>query len=328
MIKQSLIVIVISLFIPLLACKTTSTAGGTEAGNPPTMQRALQGEVPPDTSSSVMASLQLNLTTNCVADTVIATPQTGDEVTSEIASDCSFSILLEVEKPYEISFERTGTLVGELSFLHNTDIFPTSFLILDEGTTAIDIGLVTFDDLTASPESEPATQVDQDGDGVADLDDPDDNGDSVTDVATTDSDYNGIFDPYETTPPVTPAPVDPEEEVLAAVLEVLPRNGAGLGNLNKIVKLDAPIKARVDCAIDPQTVTAATFRVVDTGGNSVPCSYELSNNDKVVTCHHLEEDFLTLTTYTATLSGVRCMEGNLVTETSWSWFTLTLGGLL
>lgn len=327
MIKRYLIVIIVSLFMPLLACNTTSTAGGTEAGNPPTMKRALQGEVPSNTSSSVMAALQLNLTTNCVADTVIATPQTGTETTAEIASDCSFSILLDIETPYEISFERTGTLVGELSFLHNTDIFPTSFLVLDEGTVAIDIGLVTFNDLTASPESEPATQVDQDGDGIVDLNDPDDNGDSVVDVVATDSDFDGIFDPYETVPPVTPTPEEPEEEELAKVLEVLPRNEAGLGNVNKVVSLDAVVKARVDCSIDPATVTASTFNVVDADGTSVSCNYELSSNDKVVSCRH-QADFLTLTTYTATLSGVRCLEGNLVTETSWSWFTLTLGGLL
>ena len=334
----------ISVFflLALMGCNTplTNSLGGTEAGNPPVAtQREVQGRVPAgsSTSGSALSALSLALTSNCVADTVVATHSEKELVTQAVADDCSFRVLLEVGKAYHITFTLKGVFVGSLLFTSKDPLaFPIPVLIPDVGETSINLGVLTLKEHTFNPEKEPEGKNSQDSSGAAGQ--PDHTSGTPVVGGQVDSNFNGVPDNQETTPttadqppPVNNQPINQPTEkptdagqILATVLEVLPRNGAGLNKIISAATLDSVVKARFNCEIDPQTINPTNFKVTDLLGNGISCQYVVSAPDQVVTCQHANTLFLPLMTYTATLSDVHCVDGRVIPKTSWSWMTFGL----
>jgi hypothetical protein len=305
------------------ACGTVaqSDLGGTEAGNPPLPStRNLQGSVPASEDDTTL--LRAATANGCAADSVIAT-DTDDAATTtaEVAEDCSFVLSLEVEKAYAIEFSLDGTVIGALSFNVGGDAFPSSFLFVTAGDSAIDLGVITFNGTVATATENPADQTDLDGDSINDSSDTDDNNDNSSDDDEQDCDLDGIRDLYDTD--ISSCQDTTASQLnLVPVLEVSPRSNAGLVGSLLGVGLTEAVKARVSCALDPTTITASTFSVVDTQGHAISCIYNLSSDGKIVTCTHTDNSFAMLTTYTATLQGLACTDGSLIETTSWSWKTV------
>jgi hypothetical protein len=199
-------------FLPLFlifltACSSSTSQNnltGTEAGNPAiiVIGRAITGTVP-------------NLSSACLWTNVTAINEVGATITTGIENDCSFLLDIEPNHLYQIIFTTSdGT---EVSLTVDNNGLPESpWFVVSDAETPIELGTISFNGITATPEFEPATQNDADGDGVSDYDDEDDDGDSTADADEIDCDDDGIPDDFDTDtssceeyePPVDVTPTD------------------------------------------------------------------------------------------------------------------------
>lgn len=288
--------------------------GGTEFGNP---TRSLIGELDP--SDGGLSS--------CPADRVIATDTAGETTQTDVRSGCSFELPLTPDRSYVISYTLEDQFVATLIFQSSVSSLTSSVLFVSSGSTGIDLGKITFDNGKASPEKNPVAQNDRDGDGDDDLDDEDDDNDSTPDEEEEDCDLDGYLDDddeseceeEEDEEEGDNGGDDEEDEgegeaEQPRVLEVTPRNG------ETHVDLDDEIRLRFGCAIDESTLTAGTFTVT-AQNDTVTCEFDLDDSGDRVDCEHEEDPFLENRTYTATVAGMKCEDGQTIAATSWSWTT-------
>lgn len=187
--------ILTTLFIFSLSLSQCTNAfeGGSEAGNP--SLRDVTGSVSDSQASAPGLWLrQAYASGSCPADQVISTNTLAETSSVDIASDCSFTLSLEVGNSYSLSFWKDQTVVGILVFQATTNSESSQFT-LTQGDTAVDLGVIFLGSGTASPQNNPLEQNDRDDDGVNDFDDTDDDDDGIDDDEDyLDCDGDGILD--------------------------------------------------------------------------------------------------------------------------------------
>lgn len=301
--------------LQVAAC--SSSPGGTEFGNP---TREVEGTLTTasasqDTITSFFIPHAMAAVA-CPADTAIATDSKGLTTTTSVASDCSFSLSLTVNKAYAVSFVLADEFVATLFVRNSATDLKSSVFVLSSGATAMDLGDVIISDGEADPESDPASQNDEDEDGIDDFDDSDDDGDGVTDDDEEDCDLDGYDDGYDEQDSAcdTDADEDDDDDVTATILDVYPENEA------EFIALDETVEVVFDCEIDTATVSPDSFSVA-ADDDTIACDYTFSESDTLVSCEHDGQDFLPATTYSTTIDGVSCSDGTEVEGESWSWTT-------
>lgn len=324
---KAILVILLSFSLLLSACGG-SAQGGSEAGNPPDVSaRSVEGTVPA-ASSSVSARAGIP----CAVDTVIATDSAAQTISADVESDCSFSLSLSVDKAYSIGFVLDDVFVAAMIFNNNDASLSSAVFVVSAGETAINLGLVTISGAVATAEMEPASQNDQDEDGVDDFDDDDDDDDGKADDDEEDCDLDGYKDDYDEdsssceddsgddSPDDNGGNDDSGEDTSAAlVLEVDPRNDTDLSSGD--VDLEEEVEVRVSCEIDSATLGDETFQIVSELGVAIECQFDVSGSGAEISCEHEDDLFLPDTIYTATISGLQCADGRTIETASWSWVT-------
>lgn len=313
--------IILILLFSFLHCGGSSSLGGTEAGNP---DRLVFGSASSSTASLNTDTNFSLATLDCANLTIIATNTQGQQVTGSFDSSCDFELNLPVSRAYQIRVFQNSAEFAELRFQRGATQLQSSVLRLDSSTTALNLGVLQISGSIATPEFEPYEQLDQDGDGIFDFDDSDDDDDGISDDDETDCDLDGFFDD-EDEDDVCEADSsddgDSEDSDSGSggpsgqgqVLEVTPRNN------QTDVDVERDIEIRFDCTIDEATVDSSTI-VVGSDTDEITCSFELENENSRVGCEP-QEDFLSSTTYTVTVDGVQCENGNEVEITEWSFTT-------
>lgn len=168
--------------------------GGAEAGNPPApATRAVKGVV----SEPDLWVKDEDSVNSCFADKVVAVNTEGEEKMEDVDEQCAFSIGLLPKMAYMFSFEKENEDIASLTFNHDDETYPSSYMYLAEGDEDIDLGLIIFEGDEAFPEYEPSEQNDQDGDGINDNEDPDDDNNGINDADEIDCDLDGLWDLYD-----------------------------------------------------------------------------------------------------------------------------------
>lgn len=290
--------------------------GGTEFGNPTEdgTTRVVSGEVESGSSANT-AKGKNGGGGSCIADTVVAANAKDEETTATIDTDCSFSITLSIGKAYRLSIEKNDAVIGILHFQNYSSLFADVVMAVTSGSGAIALGRLTLSGRHALPAKEPATQTDQDGDGIADLDDDDDDNDGTDDIAEADCDLDGFHDDVDDTNDSCDSTA-----ATARVLRVSPRHDGDFQFRARRVQADEPIRARVSCLLDADSVTATTFRVT-ASNDDMTCVFTVPIPGARIECDHDADPMLADTVYTATMEGVRCLNGETVQTRSWSWKT-------
>ncbi len=153
--------------------------GVFEGGNP--ALRTVQGKVAAADGGS------------CEADETIAIDSGLAQTTASVDAGCEFSLELTVGKAYSISLYLSDLFVAKMTFENDAET-TSDYFLLAEGETPIDLGTVTINGTTATPEIQPGTQSDWDGDGVVNWEDPDDDNDGTPDALEEDCDGDGVSD--------------------------------------------------------------------------------------------------------------------------------------
>lgn len=301
------------LSLTLTGCGTELN-GGSEAGNPSGM-RLVSGSVESE-SVEVLSLLTLEV---CLADTVLATDSQGNETKATIESDCTFELELDTGKMYSLSLWLDKMLIALFEFDNDIDQFPSSFLTLGAYGDGMNLGQVQIVNGSAVPEFEPTTQNDLDGDGVPDSVDIDDDGDGISDDQELDCDLDGVIDDFDNDSEDCVFPEPEEGEKFAIVMEVLPRNGAGIEAVLPTVAVNSAILVRINCHITEGSVTNETVHI-EAEEDEVNCSFAFGSASNRFTCNPTE-DLLPNTVYTGTVDGVTCNDGRVVPETSWEFKT-------
>lgn len=295
------------------ACTSTPAAdGGSEFGNP---TRPVTGRL---TTASEGLALK-SAVTDCPADTVIATDSLAQTVSASVETDCSFTLSLTVGKAYVISFSLGDVFVATLVLNNSPATLSSKTIIISEGESAIDLGMITISGKKALPESQAALQNDQDANGTSDFDDADDDGDGVPDEEEEDCDLDGFIDDYDDDISTCEDNGDDETDT-ARVVEVNPENDVDLDDEEEFAELNDAVRARLNCEVDQSTVTETTFTVAS-GTHTVACVFEFSGSGERIECGHGDDAFLPDTVYTATINGVACLDGRVVKATTWRFRT-------
>lgn len=290
----------------ILAAGCGGATGGSEVGNPPAEARAVTGSVP----VSGGAALVRAQVARCVADRALATNTSGQTVTVEIDSDCSFALELETGRAYSISFTKNDAFVASLFFTNSGSTLESPYFFIQSGNGAVQLGSISFSGRRCRPQNEPAGQNDRDGDGTNDLDDDDDDNDGTPDEQEGDCDLNGIPDDFEDER-------DCEgEDGEGRVIEARPHDNP---NFEGEVDLDREVEIRFSCAVDASTVNGVTITVRAGGGSPISCNFDVSQDR--VECEHEADPFLPDTVYTGRVDGVACANGDPITPASWSFRT-------
>ncbi len=292
----------------LFICGLTACAGqidgGSEVGNP---TRPVNGYLVADSSEEAPATL---MTTLCSADTVIAKNSLNEELTATVAEDCSFTLTLPADKAYAVNFYLADAFVAKLIVQNSLLTLESPVFVLSTADATMDLGAVTIVGKKAFPEFEPATQNDQNGNDVNDFDDVDDDGDGVNDDAEIDCDLDGFFDDLDDDDDIC-LEIDIGDED-SGIVEASPNSG------ELFVETDDEVSWRANCDIDINSVNGTTF-VVASATDVILCGYALSESNQEIECTHPDQDFLINTTYTATIAGILCTNGDVLTGISWSW---------
>lgn len=302
---------IILILIASLNCGD-NTLGGTEAGNPATIREVI-GTVANNTSTSANFALASE---SCPADQIIATDSTAQTTTATINSNCSFSLNLTPQKAYVLSLLLNDSFMATVIFNNNSNTLSSTVIIVSSGTTAIDLGVVTINGSTATPENQPASQSDLDDDDIFDFDDDDDDNNGVSDDAETDCDLDGYQDSYDDDDDSCDddsEDIETEDTEQAIVFEVNPKNGASN------IQTNEDIEARFGCEIDLTTVNNTNFQVTSET-ETITCDFESSSSDTRIDCEP-ESDFEINTTVTVTLNGIQCASGDTVSTITWSFAT-------
>lgn len=312
--KNFLYILILPLLLILSSC---GSAGGVEAGNPPDLPttRAVTGTLTGPSAS--IATLTRTIGDDCGADTLIATNSASATTTASIDEDCSFTIDLTIGEAYVLSLLNGDSFVASFIFNNSSQTLSTITMIIAEGTDAINLGNITINGSEATCEFEPSEQNDSDNDGLDDFEDEDDDNDDIPDVDEEDCDLDGYLDDYDDDNTDCSDDSGDDEDggssedgTLAEVLEVNPRN-------NEIgVSIDEHIEVRFGCNVDATTINNTNFAIT-AGAENITCTFETDNDE--VSCEH--DNFENLTTYTVTLSGIECENGDPVTDVTWSFTT-------
>ncbi len=303
-----------ALIVLLCGC---GAGGGTEFGNPTDgTSRVVTGEVESVSTNIASSTTGKALkSTTCAADILVAANSKDEEISVVIASDCTFSISLPVGKVYRLSLEKNdGTVVGVLQFQNHPNLFTDTSMAVSKASSIMALGRITLSGSTATPATQPASLTDQDGDGIPDITDPDDDNDGIPDTEEADCDLDGFIDDHDDDNSTCTA-----QPATAHVLRVSPRHDFQFALRSRRAPINEPIRARVSCVIDSTSITAQSFRVT-ANNDVVTCVYNVPTPGRHVECTHTAV-MLSDTTYTATLSGVRCLNGETVETRSWSWKT-------
>jgi len=302
----------ILFFVFFISCTGTLSLGGSEAGNPPTSSnRSVLGNVTA-TSNSSTSFLTANAA-GCEADLVIAFDSTGGMTEAEAGSDCSFDLNLATGKAYEIEFYLNNEFVAYLVMMNDDSILETQVMIVSPDDDSINLGHITIIDFQAFPENQPATQNDIDDDGIFDFDDEDDDGDGRFDNEEEDCDLDGFLDDFDDffSDGFNCADGD---DFAPEVIDVVPWND------EEFVPLDQEVLVLFSCDIDFTTVNSSTFQIKDPLNNTTSCTYDIDGNDLII-CNHDGDPFDNDTEYTATINGVKCLDGQTIPTIAWSWNT-------
>lgn len=305
------------LFILPLLFLACGNLGGSEAGNPPSSNRNVIGNLTSTASTSTSSFSRSTLrasSDNCEADLVIAYDSTGDFVEAEAESDCSFDLDLVAGKGYEVEFYLNSIFVADLVFNNDDSSFESPVMIISGGEDAINLGQITFVGFQAFPEFEPATQNDQDGDGVFDFEDEDDNGDGTFDVDESDCDLDGFIDDFDDFFSDGFNCDDDDDSAVPEVLDINP------WDRDSYVPLDELVMALFSCDINFDTVSTSSFKITDPLNNTISCNYSLDGGD-VVVCEHDSDLFADDTEYTLTISGILCEDETIIPSVSITWNT-------
>ena len=208
--------------------------------------------------------------------------------------------------------------MASMIFNNNAESFPSAILIVSAGDSPIQFGRITFSGTIATAENEPATQNDQDGDGIDDFDDDDDDDNGIPDDLEEDCDLDGIVDTYDDD---SDCEEEDDSEASASIIEVTPRNDTTLDSGDDQVNLDEEVRLRANCEIDADSLNDQTFSVVSQNGNVILCQFDPFEAEREITCEHEDDLFLPDTIYTATVSGLVCASGDPIAAVSWSWRT-------
>ncbi len=306
--------VIVSIF--LSGC---GTGGGSEFGNPTDgTTRVVEGEVDSSgTSGSISKGVGRSSGSSnaCVATTIVAENAADEETSDLIDTDCNFAITLPISKAYRFSLEDdAGNVIGTLRFQNNAQLFAEVAMVVTSGSEAISLGRITLSGKTGLPAKQPASQTDQDDDGVLDSDDDDDDNDGTDDTDEADCDLDGFHDDLDT---------DTDDCAASSthhVLRVSPPHDALLQLRGRRVQTDEPIRARFSCPLDPDSVTSDTVQII-ANNDVVTCVYSVPLLGRRVECEHEEDPMESDTVYTATIDGVRCLNGETVQARSWTWRT-------
>lgn len=214
-------ILLLTLTLCLSCGKTTRTdnsLGGSEAGNPPGEgERIVTGQLETASTTTLIRSAASrsattrNATSTCAADTVVLVDLDGEEFEISPAADCSFTTSVPIDQIYQMSFERSGTVLAVAYFQPNLNSVFVPFFLVSEGEEPIDLGLITFEGNRALAEFQPAQQNDADGDGIVDFDDTDDDANGTPD-SEEDCDEDGIPDAFDEDDCEEPAEVDEDAD--------------------------------------------------------------------------------------------------------------------
>jgi len=192
---------------------------------------------------------------------------TAGEVTSaSIGGTGEFALGLTGGGSYLISFTQDGAFAALLFFQQNeasdargsTLTLPSveaaalrHAALTEPGT--IDLGAVAISGGQATAENNPAAQMDQDGDGLADFEDDDD-------------DNDGIPDDLEESEEI-------DSSLLGFFVEDVEPNPGESG-----VDPDETIRIQFSSGVDPATINADTVQLLDEAGDPVALTFEFSSN--------------------------------------------------
>lgn len=316
--------VVLMVLMALFQCGGSSSLGGSEAGNPPTSTttRLVVGTTDVSSTGSALIKYQ-TIGTTCGADQVIATNSSAETEIANISSDCSFELELEINKSYAFSFMLSNQFVASMIFNNGGSSLISNTFYLSSGNDSVNLGSILLGNSSSvQPETEPSSQCDADGDGVNDFEDSDDDDDGIDDDEELDCDFDGFLDDYDDDESECEDSSDSESgsdsesetdsntgTTEARIYEVLPKNNS------ENVSLSDDVEFRTSCEVDESTVTATSFTVVDSEENSIECSFEVDEDQ--VECQH--EDFTESETYTASVSGIKCNDGQTIPSLTWSW---------
>lgn len=329
MIFRTLFLILLFLLNLLAACGG-SAQGGSEFGNP---ARTLQGTVVSGEEATLRKTTLSNTllrqqigNNECPADQVIATDSQAQTTLAEInQEDCSFEMELTINKSYVVSFTRDDEFIATLIVRRNASSLGSSVFFMAEANTEMNLGAIRIEGSKAIPENEPATQNDQDEDGVDDFSDEDDDGDGVSDNDEEDCDLDGFIDDDDENNGGCDSDEEGEDDeesgeedegdpVEAQVFEVSPAND------EVFVDLDEEVWVRFGCEVSEDSVNADTF-YIESETDFIECEFDFQESGEVVTCDHEDQEFLPETTYTVTVEGVFCEDETEIEPETWSFTT-------
>lgn len=187
-----------------------SNLGGTEAGNPvPEGEREIKGSVP---NSTLNLRFQTD-SSNCFADSVAAVDLENSSTVGPVQENCQFRMTVPIDKVYSLTFYQDEELIATLVVENGSDVLNETLFFVSDGDDAMDLGIITLSNDQASPQFQPSSLSDQDGDGSSDFDDTDDDGDGTTDDQEVDCDNDGIADDHDPdTTSCTVNNVDPDDQ--------------------------------------------------------------------------------------------------------------------
>lgn len=299
----------LTILLAFTAINCSSNNGG---GSSNSTTRNLTGNVPENSTPALMKGA--TTIAPCQANTILATSSSGSTTQGSIAADCTFSIELAVGQSYVISFLNGDTFVATLIF--DTGISGTaSSLPLASGDGAINLGSITFTGSVASPTSNPLIHVDDDHDGISDFDDSDDDNDGINDDEEDDCDLDGHRDDMDADLSCSSNDSTPR------MFEVKPHDDQHTELGRDTVDPDQRISARVSCTLDDSTLDNTTFHVESEAGDAVECTFatETHSYGSRIVCGHAS--LQTDTVYTLTIAGLKCQDGQAITEASSQFLT-------
>ncbi|MBI2083746.1 MAG: Ig-like domain-containing protein [Deltaproteobacteria bacterium] len=238
----------------------------------------------------------------CAADAVHATDTSGVTANTLVDENCFFSLYLEVDKTYALSFSRDDEFVATLLF-RDSEGHGSYSLTLEEGSelslgevVIVGTSAIPSDDFQAQNEAVVENEGDEEG---SDQEESQSQGDSeAKEEAAEVGDIGDIGD----------VPLSSGEP---HIVKTIPSNGA------RNVATSEAIMVQASCAIDPSTVGKAYFSVGDSNGDHVICDLELSASPDEIICKHA--DLLTEMAYTLNVEGLKCLDTKKGTIRSLTW---------
>ncbi len=291
------------------------TACGSSNETSPTA-RQMTGQV---VSGTPALAIKLATAESCPVTEVMALNASGEVESSDIDENCSFSLDLENDQSYAVSFLADGVFAGTLIFQSGIDGFSDRVIKLDDSGTDIDLGQITLLDGVATPENNPLSFNDCDGDGVNDDEDFDDDDDGLKDYEEQDCDLDGFSDDDDLRDDLNDDSQNCQEQDLSTGFRrVKPYAGA------EDVAIERDIRVSASCIVDQSSVSNDSFHVESADGTPLVGTFEFSDigSENTIKFEH-EENMAIDTSYTVTLDGILCENGDALPAISFSFATET-----